>query len=126
MTTIRAQTTPAAGEDARLLRWRNELRQRLGLTGRDLEMLALVVAGDTDEAIAARVDTSPRTVRRRMARLSSELSARSRPQLAAMVIQLGLARVDVSCVLAKTKEGVGGVGGWSGRGAGGPVPGHQS
>lgn len=53
---------------------------RAELTGRDRELLALLSAGFTDEAAAARLGISVRTVRRMMSTIMTRLGARSRFQ----------------------------------------------
>ncbi|ONI90911.1 hypothetical protein ALI22I_10775 [Saccharothrix sp. ALI-22-I] len=59
------------------------------LSRRESELLALLFAGSTDEAAAARLDVSVRTVRRMVADIMNRLGARSRFQLGAKAADRG-------------------------------------
>lgn len=87
---------PAAGIVAKALRERGERRlprgpQRrtaanpAGLTGREMEVLALVQAGSSNPEIAARLHLSPRTVHHHMTSILAKLGARSRHDAARLV-----------------------------------------
>ncbi|WP_410581782.1 helix-turn-helix transcriptional regulator [Amycolatopsis sp. lyj-108] len=58
-------------------------------TGRELDLLALLVDGYTDESAAARLGVSVRTVRRMVSDLMNRLSARSRFQAGAKAADRG-------------------------------------
>ncbi|ANN20020.1 hypothetical protein SD37_33390 [Amycolatopsis orientalis] len=60
-----------------------------GPTGRELDLLELLVNGHTDESAAARLGVSVRTVRRMVAELMNRLGARSRFQAGAKAADRG-------------------------------------
>jgi DNA-binding CsgD family transcriptional regulator len=60
-----------------------------GVTKEEQDLLALLQAGLTDEAIARSLDLAPRTVQRRVSRLMDKLSARSRFQAGAEAARRG-------------------------------------
>ncbi len=53
------------------------------------DLLALLLAGSTDEAAAAQLGVSPRTIRRKVSRLMDSLDARSRFQAGARAVERG-------------------------------------
>ncbi len=61
-----------------------------GLTGRELEVLRLVAAGDPDPVIAARLVVSPHTVHRHVANILGKLEVSSRSAAVARAGALGL------------------------------------
>lgn len=78
---------------------RTDIARRLGLTELDRDILSHVLVGETDESVAAKLNTSTRTVRRRMARLASALDVQGRVALAAAVVHLGLIHIKlVDCL----------------------------
>jgi two-component system response regulator FixJ len=67
-----------------------ELASRLEtLTGREREVLDLLVTGDPNKVIAYRLQISPRTVEIHRARVMEKMRAKSLPELVRMVIALG-------------------------------------
>ena len=66
-----------------------ELAARLdSLTGREREVLELLVAGDPNKVIAYRLDISPRTVEIHRARVMEKMRAKSLPELVRMAMAL--------------------------------------
>lgn len=88
----------AAGESvippdllSRLLpRLRGEASGGITVTGRELEILALVADGATNIEIGRQLHLSPNTVRNHLARLYPRLGARSRLQAVAIAVREGL------------------------------------
>ncbi len=62
------------------------------LTNRELEVLALVAAGETNHEIASRLFLSDRTVHRHVSNIFDKLGVRSRTAAAAMAIRERLVR----------------------------------
>jgi DNA-binding CsgD family transcriptional regulator len=60
-----------------------------GADGSEEDLLALLLAGSTDEAAAAQLGVSARTVRRKVSRLMESLDARSRFQAGAHAVERG-------------------------------------
>lgn len=60
------------------------------LTPAENRVLALLALGQTDEAVAARLGCTARTVRRRVADTMAKVGARSRLQLGVELARLGL------------------------------------
>lgn len=72
----RPRRTPAApGAEAD-----PEARSRLGISARELEVLAELAAGRSNKQIAARLDISPNTVKTHVARLYEKLGAQRRTE----------------------------------------------
>ncbi|MFL5926118.1 MAG: ATP-binding protein [Gaiellaceae bacterium] len=71
--------------------YRDARGNRAALTGRQLEVLALVVAGRTNAQIADELVVSPRTVEHHVAAVLAKLGATSRRDVAARAAALGLA-----------------------------------
>jgi DNA-binding NarL/FixJ family response regulator len=72
---------------------RSSIRDRVlpaGLTGRELEVLKLVAAGDPDGTIATRLVVSPHTVHRHVANILTKLEVSSRAAAVARAGALGL------------------------------------
>lgn len=88
------------------LRWRDELRSRgqrvargrgrataanaAGLTGRQLEVIALIAEGLTNPQIAARLSLSTKTAGHHVSAVLDKLNANTRSQAAATALRLGL------------------------------------
>ncbi len=62
----------------------------VGVTGRELEVVALVAAGHTNRAVAERLFVSTRTVHKHMQHLLAKTGARDRRHLIALAAGLGL------------------------------------
>jgi DNA-binding CsgD family transcriptional regulator len=60
-----------------------DLRERFGLTGREVEVARLMASGLTNRAIAERIGTSPHTVRHQGERVFDKLRVRTRADIAA-------------------------------------------
>jgi FixJ family two-component response regulator len=75
----------------RRLEQRAASRQRFErLTGREREVLALVVAGHANKLVAQRLGISPRTVENHRARIMEKTGAHSLPELVAQARRAGL------------------------------------
>lgn len=62
----------------------------LGITGRELEVLALVAAGHSNRAVAERLFVSTRTVHKHMQRLLAKTAAPDRARLVALAVDRGV------------------------------------
>jgi DNA-binding NarL/FixJ family response regulator len=62
-----------------------------GLTAREIEVLSLVAAGETNRVIAARLVISEHTVARHVQNMLQKLGMSSRAGLAAVAVEQGLA-----------------------------------
>lgn len=67
------------------------LRVETGLSPREIEVLALVAAGCTDQQIAERLVLSVRTVRSHLDRIRDKTGCRRRPELARFAVEHGVA-----------------------------------
>lgn len=67
----------------------SERRDDHGLSTQEVEILRLLAAGHTDEAVARKLDLSVRTVRRAIANLHERLSAMSRFQAGVNAVRQG-------------------------------------
>jgi ATP/maltotriose-dependent transcriptional regulator MalT len=65
---------------------------RLGISGRELEVLAHLAAGRSNKEIAQRLEVSPNTVKTHVARLFEKLGARRRTQAILRARELGVLR----------------------------------
>ena len=63
---------------------------QLGLSGRELEVLAELAAGRANKEIAARLHVSPNTVKTHVARIFEKLEARRRTEAIRKARELGL------------------------------------
>jgi DNA-binding NarL/FixJ family response regulator len=66
------------------------------LTGRELEVLQLVVEGFSNPGIAAELSVSPRTVQSHVASALAKTGARSRTHLAVIAVRTGLLRSELA------------------------------
>ena len=64
------------------------------LTDREADVLALVAQGQSNKAIASRLNLSERTVRSHVSRILAKLHLSSRTQAALYALRTGLARLD--------------------------------
>lgn len=69
-----------------------EAPQRLGISGRELEVLEHLAAGRSNKEIAQRLEVSPNTVKTHVARLFEKLGARRRTQAILRARELGVLR----------------------------------
>lgn len=83
---------PAAGEARAGARIRRNpaARQALGISERELAVLAEIAAGHSNKEIAARLHVSPNTVKTHVARLLAKLGARRRTDALRRARELGL------------------------------------
>ena len=65
---------------------------RLGISGRELEVLEHLAAGRSNKEIAQRLEVSPNTVKTHVARLFEKLGARRRTQAILRARELGVLR----------------------------------
>ena len=63
-----------------------------GLTPREIEVLCLIAAGETNKAIAGRLVISEHTVARHVQNMLQKLDCSSRASLAAFAVEQGLVR----------------------------------
>jgi ATP/maltotriose-dependent transcriptional regulator MalT len=84
---IRLRHKPAAG-----LEIDPHAPSRLGISGRELEVLAHLAAGRSNKEIAQRLEVSPNTVKTHVARLFEKLGARRRTQAILRARELGVLR----------------------------------
>ena len=75
-----------------------------GLSARELEVLALLTAGQSNKLIARSLDLSPHTVKRHVARILDRLDLVSRTQAAAWYRTCAAGRADRLPLVAPTKE----------------------
>ena len=69
----------------------NTLAQRaLGISARELEVLELLAAGQSNKEIARRLDVSPNTVKTHVTKLFGKLQARRRTEAILRARQLGM------------------------------------
>ena len=66
--------------------------QRLGISGRELEVLGLLAAGRSNKEIARQLDVSPNTVKTHVAKLFEKLGAKRRTQAILRARELGVIR----------------------------------
>jgi len=64
--------------------------RELGLTDREVEVLAILAAGDSNKVIARRLGISPHTVKTHLERIFEKLSANDRAQAVAIAIRTGI------------------------------------
>jgi DNA-binding CsgD family transcriptional regulator len=76
------------------------------LTILEIDALARVASGHTDEQIARTLTVSLRTVRRRLTAAQKKLGARNRPQAVVLAIQAGLFRIDPAGITVETTDPV--------------------
>lgn len=69
-------------------------RNPAGLTGREMEVLALLVHGRTNTQLARKLHVSPKTVDHHVAAILGKLSVRSRTAAVARAFALGIARAE--------------------------------
>lgn len=65
---------------------------RLGISGRELEVLGLLAAGRSNKEIARHLDVSPNTVKTHVAKLFEKLGAQRRTQAILRARELGVIR----------------------------------
>jgi DNA-binding CsgD family transcriptional regulator len=68
------------------------VRQTLGISDRELEVLALLSAGRSNKQIAQQLQVSPNTVKTHVANLFAKLDARRRTEAIARARELGMIR----------------------------------
>jgi DNA-binding CsgD family transcriptional regulator len=66
--------------------------ESLGISARELEVLALLAAGQSNKEIASRLDVSPNTVKTHVARLFEKLAVRRRTEAILRARELGMIR----------------------------------
>lgn len=69
-----------------------QARHSLGLSERELEVLALIAAGHSNKEIARRLDVSPNTVKTHIANLFEKLSVQRRTEAILRARELGVIR----------------------------------
>ena len=67
-------------------------QQTLGISARELEVLELLAAGQSNKEIASRLNVSPNTVKTHVARLYEKLEAKRRTEAVLKARQLGMIR----------------------------------
>ena len=65
-------------------------QETLGISGRELEVLALLAAGRSNKEIARRLDVSPNTVKTHVTKLFAKLEARRRTEAILRARELGM------------------------------------
>ncbi|HSC13735.1 MAG TPA: response regulator transcription factor [Gammaproteobacteria bacterium] len=65
-------------------------QETLGISGRELEVLALLAAGRSNKEIARRLDVSPNTVKTHVTKLFAKLEARRRTEAIQRARELGM------------------------------------
>ena len=65
-------------------------QETLGISGRELEVLQLLAAGQSNKEIARRLDVSPNTVKTHVTRLFDKLDARRRTEAILRARDLGM------------------------------------
>lgn len=68
------------------------VQQTLGISGRELQVLQLLAAGQSNKQIASRLEVSPNTVKTHVARLFDKLQARRRTEAILRARELGMIR----------------------------------
>jgi DNA-binding CsgD family transcriptional regulator len=68
------------------------VQETLGISGRELEVLKLLAAGQSNKEIARQLDLSPNTVKTHVARLFEKLRARRRTEAILRARELGMIR----------------------------------
>lgn len=94
---IKAVRTIAKGETYLPNVVANRLAERLrqpDLTARELQVLRLVAAGNSNKAIAAALDIEVGTVKLHVGKILEKLHARDRTEAATMAIQTGIVWID--------------------------------
>ena len=66
------------------------VRETLGISGRELEVLELLAAGRSNKEIARRLDVSPNTVKTHVTKLFAKLEARRRTEAILRARELGM------------------------------------
>ena len=66
--------------------------ESLGISARELEVLALLAAGQSNKEIASRLEVSPNTVKTHVARLFEKLAVRRRTEAILRARELGMIR----------------------------------
>jgi DNA-binding CsgD family transcriptional regulator len=69
-----------------------QAQRSLGLSGRELEVLALIAAGQSNKEIARRLDVSPNTVKTHIANLFGKLGVQRRTEAIMRARELGVIR----------------------------------
>ena len=69
-----------------------QVRETLGISGRELEVLELLAAGRSNKEIASRLDVSPNTVKTHVAKLYGKLEVRRRTEAILRARELGMLR----------------------------------
>ena len=65
-------------------------QESLGISGRELEVLTLLAAGQSNKEIARRLDVSPNTVKTHVTKLFAKLEARRRTEAILRARELGM------------------------------------
>jgi ATP/maltotriose-dependent transcriptional regulator MalT len=68
------------------------VQETLGISGRELEVLKLLAAGQSNKEIARQLELSPNTVKTHIARLFEKLQARRRTEAMVRARELGILR----------------------------------
>lgn len=79
---------PPAGEFVENTR----VQETLGISGRELEVLKLLAAGQSNKEIARQLELSPNTVKTHIAKLFEKLQARRRTEAILRARELGMLR----------------------------------
>jgi DNA-binding CsgD family transcriptional regulator len=66
------------------------VQETLGISGRELEVLALLAAGGSNKEIARRLEVSPNTVKTHLTKLFAKLEARRRTEAIQKARELGM------------------------------------
>ena len=69
-----------------------QARDSLGISGRELEVLELLAAGQSNKEIAQRLNVSPNTVKTHVAKLFDKLEAKRRTEAILRARELGIIR----------------------------------
>ena len=78
--------------DAESFEPNRRVQQTLGISDRELEVLALLAAGRSNKEIAKRLELSPNTVKTHVAKLYEKLEARRRTEAVLRARELGMIR----------------------------------
>jgi len=68
------------------------VRETLGVSGRELEVLQLLAAGRSNKEIARQLDVSPNTIKTHVARLFEKLEAKRRTEAISRAREFGIIR----------------------------------